>query len=455
MRSGEFAFAFSCACDLLIAVFRTTVADAGPEHNRLVLQKMRETCGGIGIMAGPTSPLGILTTRWCSAIPAMQGAFHTMSAVFFVDMPLIACVCKRSYGSNFVRYVNEACWPDAPATYKPLLLSLIILHGDDPTAVCEALVAMTKAEFTEAFNPVFDTISTGTDQLASVLDSFVAAVDPKAGQCNNFVNNPYTMALIPQPVDYFRICGTTDICRSRCRAEFEAFDAANVLPPTMETSVQSVQSLFFNADNTDALTPLSPFALLELTDCEKICGTVQTIRGHSDRCFIVAGEAKNSKLQVLGFCVPIEVGASVRRGGEFTIANGVQGATGYAFAWRPGSADFWGQFQLIAVTPDGLWACHDQCEELVTASELGADVLRLNRIQPVGNLILIEAQYADGATSFSSKPRVYCLTFMGMYSWVGPAECPRSNVWPQADYSHLVCQVSLSTPIVARRHEFS
>jgi hypothetical protein len=42
--------------------------------------------------------------------------------------------------------------------------------------------------------------------------------------------NPYVVAIVPEPVDYFRACGLTSVCRSRCRAEIQAFEDANANP---------------------------------------------------------------------------------------------------------------------------------------------------------------------------------------------------------------------------------
>lgn len=171
---------------------------------------------------------------------------------------------------------------------------------------------------------------------------------------------------------------------------------------------------------------------------------MQTINSFSDRCFVIAGQNSQDQLQVLGYCVPIEIGASVRRGGSFTVPGiqNVASATQFVFVWRPTlTDDFWGLFQLVALLPDSLWACHDQCQQLFALSDFDSDVVKLTKLISVGNTLVISAQYSTGANSFSTAPRVYCLILIGIYEWIGPTACPNSNVWPAADLSHIVCQV--------------
>ena len=174
-------------------IFWTTLADAITDYDLMVLHRMRETCGGFGVMAGAESPLGVLTTKWCTVYPNLQSSLLQLSTVFFVDIPLMACVCKKSQGNNFFRYVTTSCWPQAPLSYKPLLLALLDTYADNPTAVCQALLTYTQNQFTTAFDPVFQSLEDGIGQVANVLDSLVGFIDPDAGQCKNYANNPYVM----------------------------------------------------------------------------------------------------------------------------------------------------------------------------------------------------------------------------------------------------------------------
>ena len=254
----------------------------------------------------------------------------------------------------------------------------------------------------------------------------------------------YPQALLPQPVDYFRVCGTTDLCAQRCADELSAFNAANVLPSATEVTTESVQSLFFNQKNSDANNPLSPaFAAMELQNCTALCGTVNSANGYSDRCLIVAGQSLTAQLQVLGFCVPIAIGASVRRGGTFTIPgiDQISSAIAFGFVFRPdvGQDGFWSGYQLLALLNSGLWSCHSSCSELLELSDLDSDVVKLTGMTVLGNLVVLTAQYLDGATLFSSSSRAYCYHLLGIYQWEGPYRCTPD---PISQYAYPVCQAT-------------
>lgn len=128
--------------------------------------------------------------------------------------------------------------------------------------------------------------------------------------------NPYVVAIVPEPVDYFRACGLTSVCRSRCRAEIEAFEAANANPTSIyqEYTTRSNSPFFIDLDE-GAVTPMTIIATTELTDCEHVCGQrLDTEREASpDRCVAIAGVVGDSDLTVMTYCVPSLPGSGVRR----------------------------------------------------------------------------------------------------------------------------------------------
>ena len=402
-------------------VFWNVVADGVVDFENLVESRMRQVCGGMALMSGYSTPMGTLVNRYCNAWIDLEHGLITMSTVFMVDVPLISCVCKGSAGSSFRRHVLTACYPDTPDKYKPLLISLLAQFAEDPSQICPSLVAMTQTHFTEALDPMFSSINAGNTELASVVDSFITVLDPKAGDCNNFQDNPYDLALIPEPIDYFRVCGKTTFCRTKCLSEFLAFEAINLAPPVVETLVESTQSLFFNSkDDASKRSIITPVALMELSDCVDICGNVRTVNGYSDRCFIVAGENYQYQLEVVGYCVPITIGSSVRRGGGHVMSNMPPGGIlQAAFVWRPdyGQAGFWSAYKLLLMTTDTMYQCHTVCDPLYSISTLDSDVTKLLRFTALGNTVVQETRYRDGQTSFSTATRVYSYTLVGIYRY--------------------------------------
>jgi hypothetical protein len=286
---------------------------------------------------------------------------------------------------------------------------------------------MASVHFTGALDETFADVQSGTAQLASVIDSFITvSLDPGAGDCDNFQDNPYVITLIPQPVDYFRVCGLTSLCRTRCLSEFQAFEEVNVMPPTTETVTETVRSPLFAALNPDAYNPLATaFALMELTNCTALCGTVHTLGGVSDRCFIVAGEDQMASQQpaVMGFCVPVDVTSGVRRGGTSTLSNfpvstPSEPLLDAAFVWRPDYGDeFWASYRLVVMSATTMYQCGHAggCSVLYGLSDLGPDVTQMVSFVALGNTLVQQARALDGVLLYSTQPRIYVYTLIELY----------------------------------------
>lgn len=402
-------------------IFWNVVSDGAKDYDDMVLQRMRRTCAGFAMLAGFNTPLGRLTHRWCTGWVEMQKGFHTMASVFFVDVPLMDCVCVKSTGAKFSSFVKEKCWPDAPDLQKPMLNALMTM---DKKEACPDIVKMTQTHFTESMDEMFSLMQAGTRELSSVMDYFIQS--NYVGDCNNYADNPYVLTLIPQPADYFRVCGKTQTCRNRCLSEFQAFEAKNLEVPVTETVTENVQSLFFNSVDDDTYMPLRPIAMLELYDCNYPCGYVQTVGPYSDRCFLLGGENGAGQLQVLSFCVPIQLGSNVRRGKQsWTVENLVPGALQAGFVFDLNPINFWESFRLLVHTESALYICHTSCIKLADAESFGA--VRIKRFVILGNQVVVEALKLDGVGTFTTTTASYCFRFAA-YGMTTILPCT-SNVW--------------------------
>lgn len=109
-------------------------------------------------------------------------------------------------------------------------------------------------------------------------------------------------------MDYFRPCGQTSVCRSRCRAEIEAFEQANKNPTvlTQEYTTRSTSPFFLSVDE-GSVTPMTIIATTELTDCEFVCGK-RVQADFPDKCVAIAGAVGDSDLTVMRYCVPTTPG---------------------------------------------------------------------------------------------------------------------------------------------------
>ena len=113
-----------------------------------------------------------------------------------------------------------------------------------------------------------------------------------------------------------------------------------------------------------------------------------------------------------------------------------------AFAHSPNFAPdgLWTDYKLLALTPDGVWACHSACaQQLDVATQLDPDVLRLSRFQVMGPDVVLEALYADGNGYFTTSTRTYCYTQLPYGYTTAPTQCT-TNLWP--NYAWPVCQVN-------------
>lgn len=379
-------------------IFWNVVADGFKDHEDLVLQRMRRTCAGFSMVIGYNTPLGRLAHRWCNAWVELQRGFHVMSSVFFVDVPLMDCVCVKSVGSSFTSFVRSKCWPDTPDLQKPYINAISELDYD---TACPVIVKMTQLHFQEALDPMFSLLEAGSREVTSVMDYFVGG-----GDCNNFADNPYVVTLIPQPVDYFRACGLTDTCRLRCLAEIQAFEAQNVQAPIQELETKTVNSLFFNDMDDDTYAAIRAVAVMEMHNCSYACGFVQTTGAYSDRCFLVGGENQNGQLQILSYCAPVQIGANVRRGPQdWTVENLVVGALQAYFVFEPNPLEFWNSFRLVVLTVGGVHLCHTSCGEIYSAEDLG--VYKFSTLRVLGTTVVIGAHKGDGSEA------VFCFQFMG------------------------------------------
>lgn len=413
-------------------LFWNVVASSLEDYDVIVLQRMRRICSSFSIMVGYNTPLGKLTERWCTAHVEFQKGILSMAAVFFVDVPLMDCICIKSRGSVLSQYVAQKCWPDAPDMLKPFIGQLISIGSSE---ICSTVLKMTQSHFSESLDNFFALLESGTRELANAVDYFIQI--NYQGDCNNFVENPYVLTLIPQPVDYFRVCGKTETCRYRCLSEFEAFESKNVESPHDELITQNVQSLFFNSVDDDTVRPLRSIAMLELNNCSYPCGFVEEYGEFRDRCFLLGGENNNGQLEVISFCVPIQLGANVRRGKQgFLISNMVSGALQAGFVFYINPIDFWQSFRLLVLTQSELHVCHSTCLKMTDVQNVG--VVRFVQFLILGNNVVVEALTRAQEGSLLTTKIQLCFSFDGVS--VSNLILCESNVF--VDSTHKVCQLT-------------
>ncbi|KAJ1465765.1 hypothetical protein T484DRAFT_1757185, partial [Baffinella frigidus] len=203
-------------------------ADSMDDYTTYLVKPAFRACSDIGVMMGFSNPWARLFRESCSAAVASQATAVSTGLVLFVDIPTLACMCKDADGRNYAIYARETCWTPAPLHIRPLLASLISDYesGLGQKDICQKMGLYTEDKMRAIMDPVMQHGYAATEAVGSSLDYLTTLFDPNAGSCKDVINSPYTMALVPEPVDYFRGCAKTQSCRSRCITLFNEFEDA-------------------------------------------------------------------------------------------------------------------------------------------------------------------------------------------------------------------------------------
>jgi hypothetical protein len=139
------------------------------------------------------------------------------------------------------------------------------------------------------------------------------------------------VVLLPWPQDYFQACSKTTLCRSKCSAVWNAFDAA--LSAAQSTSTVSritvqAESLFFPTLSVDAFMPMRIWAMIQPRGetCLTVCG--RAVFG----CVAVAG-VKEGKAAVQYCCLPVMVTSAVYRTLSTALEWQVEGSEQWVEQW--------------------------------------------------------------------------------------------------------------------------
>ena len=408
----------------LASAFWNTLYDGRVDYDTLIAQRMLNTCGGFSLMAGYTStPLGSVIFHFCSAGVKSTTAILDIASVFLVDMPIIICICRQTSGNNPREWILNHC--NAPAGLKPLLRTII----DSPSS-CNTMVNLTNANLTDVFDDTFGELFAGSNSVGSVLDSFLGALDDnEAGQCFNFESNPYVVTLIPEPVDYWRVCGNTDVCRQRCQQQMDAFHS--VVPASTirsSSASQIVDSLFFPTLNNDAYQPFKEgvVALIELASCTMICPEPD------DRCFLSTGFVQASTLRIAQFCVPSALGLGVSKVGQWDTLQVSGLSIDIQFIRVDHQNQAWpNTYGLVALQAQTLQVC-TQITQLTCSvfnpADVDVGVASFLKMQTLNDVLVL--QVSMSAVQATAN---YCMRFVNQIEWVF-SSCENTNVWDQALY---------------------
>jgi hypothetical protein len=293
----------------------STLYDSRPMFKSVVTDRGTSACLGLEMIFGSGTPPARLVYHTCLSSVRIIDGIMDLFLLAFADAPMVKCVCKDSAGKSVSKYARENCIWKAPTSMQPTLLGMIsasegLIGGD--SFLCPAVIAHTRKTLENSMAPYFSTVFSSLDALGDSLDYVLTGFDSDAGQCSNYRADPQVVVLMPEPVDYFRGCGATTYCKTKCVGTWNAFDEARSrYDATTLTSSRNlekmVDSLFFPSVVADMIAPGQIVALVKPDSCG-----LWVCRSEDDDC-LVAAALTEKELQVSYYCIPLNPSSVVYR----------------------------------------------------------------------------------------------------------------------------------------------
>ena len=265
---------------------------------------------------------GIFFRKQCEVTPTAIQSLLEASLAILVNVPFAKCVCvdARNTGHVFSTYVIENCYFFAPGTMRTMLFAFVQAAEEDSSkieAICSMLVEYAATSVKDSMIPVFSKQFDATQYIGSSVDYLMNFIESDGGKCMDFTQNPYTIVLMPEPVDYFAACGSTTLCATKCYSEMNAFEIevdsyAHASKGSSRTITSTRESLIFVNGDQDSLTPMKIITIVQLSDCSKICGGTITTGVNADSCIAIAGFSTNKTISIMKYCIPTKLSMGVR-----------------------------------------------------------------------------------------------------------------------------------------------
>ena len=206
-------------------IFMETMYESRGLFTSLVVDRGISACAGLGQIFGSTraNPVGKLVESGCvSSVEFTRGVFD-LWAILTVDVDFVQCVCVKAAGEP-VGYIEDVCVPKVPVFMRSLVLG--VSSEISQALNCKRLIPGISQNIHDTMNTWFSSMYASADVMSDVIDYATVGFDQDAGQCMNWEQNPFVVVIVPQPVDYFQGCAITDMCHSRCQADWDRLQNA-------------------------------------------------------------------------------------------------------------------------------------------------------------------------------------------------------------------------------------
>lgn len=292
--------------------FIGVIYDLRPFFKSSVTDRAQNACLGLQVMIGGANPWGRLLYNGCKGSSALLDGTVDLFIHMLVDAPMVKCVCKDSVGHVVGAYVRDNCISTAPKTMVPVVLGMVSAsegNGMD-SLLCPAVIEYTRNNMVASMTPWFGAVYASLDALGDSIDYMLVGFDEDAGQCMNFQQDPQIVVIMPEPVDYFRGCGATTSCHTKCSGTWTAFktELAKRNPESLfsvKTIEHTSESMFFPTPGVNMVAPGTIVALSLLDACP-----IGMCRDSTDGGLAVA-YISELLLHVTYYCIPRSLSLSV------------------------------------------------------------------------------------------------------------------------------------------------
>ena len=275
----------------------------------VVQAETRQACLGLqAMMRGFSSSLSRALYYNCLSAGDMGSATYKLANLFTVDAMLYRCLCVQpSTDVEYLTFVRGNCMALVPSSLKAKMLAMLRSQDELSDVVAQQCDAYAQ-EIEDRALTMFDAWTTDSTQAASALGSVLSdmLMNSDAG-CTSRVNSPYSVAMTPLPLDHFRVCGTTSMCKLRCAKALEVFEAelarqqGQQMQPIhgmLDFDVE-VESPFFPMFDGPTSGPDMTVWALSWQPMER-CGCL-----HMAHCVVVVGLGMDQVWRVQSYCLPL------------------------------------------------------------------------------------------------------------------------------------------------------
>jgi len=373
------------------SIVMTTILESKDIIKNDYISLQRTQCAGFALMLGTDRAWGQAFKHACLLLPDTLETLLEVLTITLAEYPAISCACKLSENQQYIQdfvlkntntlptsvdhvialktpasVVARICLSRSTPSHQKDWLQKIEFQTitNERLGLCYSTMDLVNNNFKHAFDKVFSRMYKMTQHISSTVHDILAVVlGEAASSCTAFEQSPYTVSIIPQPVDYFAQCSHSSDCKIKCVDEFEAFRIANEslfsglqraqtdkYPFFARDFTIPIESMLFSFEDVQMGRNRPPFNVLDADElspivCAKVCAKDTQWRSFAEakspnRCVILAGTYDVNTLStqnpddvgsqstyvetnvaVAYYCLPVDITARVKQWPNFEVSD--------------------------------------------------------------------------------------------------------------------------------------